>query len=130
MGTDRSLHGRQCAMLNVDVAVIGGGIAGAGLAAMAAPHARIAILEMEERPGYHTTGRSAAFYAETYGGAAVQPLTTASTGFFETPPTGFDDATLVGTRGGLPMAESEPLALRAQLDPEVAPRGVGARPRG
>src|SRR3546814_15824673 len=88
MGTDRSPHGRQCAMLNVDVAVIGGGIAGAELAAMAAPHARIAILEMEERPGYHTTGRSAAFYAETFGGAAVQPLTNASKGVLENPRTG------------------------------------------
>src|SRR3546814_16886738 len=76
MGTDRPLHGRACLMLKVDIAIIGGGIAGAGLAAMAGAHASIAILEMEDQPGYHTTGRSAAFYAETYGGAAVQPLTT------------------------------------------------------
>src|SRR3546814_13741096 len=83
MGTDRPLHGRACLMLKVDIAIIGGGIAGAGLAAMAGAHASIAILEMEDQPGYHTTGRSAAFYAETYGGAAVQPLTTASKAFLE-----------------------------------------------
>src|SRR3546814_5998874 len=128
MGTDRSLHGRQGAMRNVDVAVIGGGSAGAGLAAMAAPHARIAILEMEERPGYHTTGRSAAFYAETYGGAAVQPLTTASKGFFENPPPGFADAPLVGPRGGLHMAEAAHLPLLAQMDREFAQSGVALRP--
>ncbi len=29
-------------------------------------------------PGRHATGRSAAFWSETYGGPAVQPLTTAS----------------------------------------------------
>lgn len=115
-------------MLNVDVAVIGGGIAGAGLAAMAAPHARIAILEMEERPGYHTTGRSAAFYAETYGGAAVQPLTTASKGFFENPPPGFADAPLVGPRGGLHMAEAAHLPLLAEMDREFAQSGVTLRP--
>lgn len=33
---------------------------------------------MEAQPGYHATGRSAAFWAETYGGPHVQPLTTAS----------------------------------------------------
>src|SRR3546814_12396639 len=83
---------------------------------------------MEERPGYHTTGRSAAFYAETYGGAAVQPLTTASKGFFENPPPCFADAPLVGPRGGLHMAEAAHLPLLAQMDREFAQSGVALRP--
>jgi len=61
-----------------DFAVIGAGIAGASLAAELAPHGRVVILEAESQPGYHATGRSAAFWSETYGGAGVQPLTTAS----------------------------------------------------
>lgn len=61
-----------------DIAIIGAGIAGASLAAEVAPHARVALIEMEERPGYHSTGRSAAFWSETYGGPAIQPLTSAS----------------------------------------------------
>jgi D-arginine dehydrogenase len=61
-----------------DFAVVGAGIAGASLAAELAPHGRIVILEAESQPGYHATGRSAAFWSETYGGAGVQPLTTAS----------------------------------------------------
>jgi D-arginine dehydrogenase len=61
-----------------DVAIIGAGIAGASLAAALAPHARVLILEGEDVPGFHATGRSAAFWSETYGGAAIQPLTTAS----------------------------------------------------
>jgi D-arginine dehydrogenase len=36
------------------------------------------VLEGEDRPGYHTTGRSAAFWTESYGGPGVQPLTSAS----------------------------------------------------
>ena len=36
------------------------------------------LLEAEETPGYHATGRSAAFWSETYGGPGIQPLTTAS----------------------------------------------------
>lgn len=61
-----------------DIAIVGAGIAGASLAAELAPHARVLLLEAEDRPGYHATGRSAAFWSETYGGPGIQPLTTAS----------------------------------------------------
>jgi D-arginine dehydrogenase len=64
--------------LKYDVAIAGAGIAGASLAAELAPYARVLLLESEDRPGYHSTGRSAAFWSETYGGPHVQPLTTAS----------------------------------------------------
>lgn len=62
-----------------DIAVIGAGMAGASLAAQLAPAgARIVLLEAETAAGYHATGRSAAFWTESYGGPGVQPLTTAS----------------------------------------------------
>ncbi|MBA4355013.1 MAG: FAD-dependent oxidoreductase, partial [Novosphingobium sp.] len=61
-----------------DVAIIGAGMAGASLAAECAPHARVLLIEAEDTPGYHTTGRSAAFWEETYGGPGVFPLTMAS----------------------------------------------------
>lgn len=65
-------------MSRYDFAIVGAGIAGASLAAELAPHSRVLILEGEEQPGYHATGRSAAFWSETYGGPHIQPLTTAS----------------------------------------------------
>ncbi|AEI38517.1 MAG: FAD-binding oxidoreductase [Zymomonas mobilis subsp. pomaceae] len=61
-----------------DIAIIGSGIAGAGLAAMIGDQATTLLLEAEATPGYHATGRSAAFWSETYGGPAIQPLTSAS----------------------------------------------------
>jgi D-arginine dehydrogenase len=61
-----------------DIAIVGAGIAGASLAAHLAGRARVALLEAETAPGYHATGRSAAFWTESYGGPGVQPLTTAS----------------------------------------------------
>jgi D-arginine dehydrogenase len=64
--------------MRYDVAIVGAGMAGASLAAAIAPHATVVLLEAEEQPGYHATGRSAAFWSETYGGPGVQPLTTAS----------------------------------------------------
>jgi D-arginine dehydrogenase len=61
-----------------DIAVIGAGMAGASLAAELAAHARVLLVEGEDRPGYHSTGRSAAFWEECYGGPDVVPLTLAS----------------------------------------------------
>ena len=65
-------------MKHYDVAIVGAGMAGASLAAAIAPHASVLLIEAEDAPGYHATGRSAAFWSETYGGPGVQPLTTAS----------------------------------------------------
>jgi D-arginine dehydrogenase len=61
-----------------DIAIVGAGMAGASLAAELAGEGRIALLEAESALGYHATGRSAAFWTESYGGPGVQPLTTAS----------------------------------------------------
>ncbi len=61
-----------------DIAIVGAGMAGASLAAALAPDARVLLLEAEAHPGYHATGRSAAFWTESYGGPGIQPLTTAS----------------------------------------------------
>lgn len=61
-----------------DIVVVGAGIAGASLAAAVGTRARVLVIEAEDHPGYHTTGRSAAFWSESYGGPSVQPLTTAS----------------------------------------------------
>lgn len=62
-----------------DFAIVGAGIAGASLAAeLAAGGASVVVLEAEERPGYHATGRSAAFWEECYGGPEIVPLTLAS----------------------------------------------------
>lgn len=68
-------------IVRTDIAIIGAGMAGASLAAALAGATSapgIVLLEAEDRPGFHATGRSAAFYTESYGGPGVQPLTTAS----------------------------------------------------
>ncbi len=61
-----------------DIAIIGAGMAGASLAAEIGGGAKMVLIEREAQPGYHSTGRSAAFWSETYGGPLVQPLTSAS----------------------------------------------------
>jgi D-arginine dehydrogenase len=88
-----------------DVIVIGAGIAGASLAAELQPGKSVLMLEMEERAGYHSTGRSAAMYLPTYGPAMIQALTRASGGFFHAPPSGFADAPLLSPRGELMLVD-------------------------
>jgi len=61
-----------------DIAIVGAGMAGASLAAALGGRARVLLVEAEGQPGYHATGRSAAFWTESYGGPGVQPLTAAS----------------------------------------------------
>ena len=46
-----------------DVAVIGGGIAGASFAYRVAGHRSLILLERENQVGYHSTGRSAAEFS-------------------------------------------------------------------
>ncbi|GER05656.1 hypothetical protein JCM17846_33380 [Iodidimonas nitroreducens] len=81
--------------------MIGAGIAGASAAAALSSDADVIVIEAEDQPGYHTTGRSAAFYAESYGGPLIQPLTSASKDFYLHTPAGFADVPLVHDRGCL-----------------------------
>jgi D-arginine dehydrogenase len=73
-----------------DVVVVGGGIAGVSVAYELSKSASVSLLEMEPTLAYHTTGRSAALFLETYGGEQVRALTTGSRDFFEGPPEVFE----------------------------------------
>jgi len=60
-----------------DVAIVGGGIAGVGLAAALAGRCRIVLLEREAQPGSHASGRSAAVFVPNYGDGPIRALTAA-----------------------------------------------------
>jgi D-arginine dehydrogenase len=110
-------------MMRYDVAIIGAGMAGASLAAAIGDAARVVMIEGEAHPGYHSTGRSAAFWSESYGGPAVQPLTTASGPMLAAG--GF-----LGARGELHIADRDGTAALAALAAEFAGTGVVLDPVG
>jgi D-arginine dehydrogenase len=107
-----------------DVLIIGGGIAGASAAAELARTHRVLVLEGEDAPGYHSTGRSAAVFSESYGNRAVRALTRASRRFFHHPPADFSAYALLKRRSWLHVASvSQASALERFLATEdVAPR--------
>ncbi len=111
-------------MSDFDIVIVGAGIAGASIAAGLAPHRRVALLEAEAQPGYHSTGRSAAFWDESYGGPQVQPLTTASRPFLENPPEDFSDHSLLSPRGVLHIGKADQIGLAEAFEGEFAGSGV------
>ncbi|MCB2008711.1 MAG: FAD-binding oxidoreductase [Rhodoferax sp.] len=116
--TDRSVF---------DFAVIGAGIAGASVAARLADTASVVLLERESQPGYHSTGRSAAMFMESYGPSMVRALTRASRAFYLQPPAGFTDTALLSDRGALYLAlQGQQHTLQALRD-ELADTCPGLR---
>ncbi len=107
-----------------DIAIVGAGMAGASLAAEIAGEADVLLLEAESQPGYHSTGRSAAFWSESYGGPLVQPLTSASGPFLADPPADFADRSFLTQRGCIHLADSEGLEALGEVEREFAGTGV------
>jgi len=87
-----------------DLIVVGAGMAGAAAAAHLAQDRRVVLLERESQPGYHSTGRSAALFTETYGNRAIRILTGASRAFYEAWADGFAEHPILTPRGALMFA--------------------------
>lgn len=94
-------------MSDFDVIIVGGGIAGASLGAEIAGSARTLIVEAEESCGFHSTGRSAAFWLESYGGPKVAMLSSASRAFLDSPPADFAERGFLRTRGDLHLSRGD-----------------------
>ena len=110
-------------MADFDVLIVGGGIAGASLGAEIAGRARTAIIEAESHCGMHATGRSAAFWLESYGGPDVAKLSAASHDFLERPPEGFSERGFLRTRGAVHLTRDELPELPSGVRSRMVERG-------
>jgi len=107
-------------MQQFDYLVFGGGMAGASIGAELATTARVLVIEREAHPGMHSSGRSAALFAESYGGAEIRALTRASRAFLQAPPPGFAEQPLLTPRGALFIATADQRDALAGLAEELA----------
>lgn len=89
-----------------DFLVVGGGIAGVAVGSELARHGSVLLIEREKSLSYHTTGRSAAIFMESYGNALIRELTCASRSFFENPPAELTSNQLSSRRGALIVGDS------------------------
>ena len=106
---------REC-----DFLIIGSGIAGASAAYHLVDRGSAILLERESQPGYHSTGRSAAVFAESYGPRLMRVMTVASGPFLRKPPAGFADVPLMHPRGALFVAREDQRSLLEDLVKELS----------
>lgn len=114
-------------MQSFDIAVIGAGIAGASLAwrlAGSTAPARVVLIEREEQPGFHSTGRSAAMFMASYGPPMVRALTRASRSFYQAPPEGFTPTPILIPRGALYVAAPGQLSMLDRVQAELQATGT------
>jgi D-arginine dehydrogenase len=110
-----------------DIIILGAGMAGASLAAELGAALgngsdgprRVLLLELEDQPGRHATGRSAAMFFESYGNPTVRALTRASRAFLEQPPAGFADGALMTPRAAMIVADADGLGRLEDLHAAV-----------
>jgi D-arginine dehydrogenase len=114
-------------MQDCDFLIIGAGMAGACVGYFLAGAGDVIIAERETQPAYHTTGRSAAFYVQSYGPAPVRRLTLASWRFFNAPPAGFCDHPLLTGNGSLYIARRDQAAALDAFYREMSDLGTEVR---
>lgn len=110
-----------------DVIVMGAGMAGASIAAELAASSCVVLIEMEDQPGRHTTGRSAAMFFESYGNPVVRALTRASRAFLLQPPPDIASGALMHPRDALVIATDEARERLAAMEASTASEGCVRR---
>src|SRR5512145_1198445 len=104
---------------DTEVIIVGAGIAGASIAAFLSATHRVVLLEAEAHAGFHSTGRSAAMFMESYGTPTIRALTRASRAFYTAPPAGFTATPLLAPRGAMYVGTPQQLAMLDALEAEL-----------
>ncbi|WP_170573575.1 NAD(P)/FAD-dependent oxidoreductase [Ruegeria atlantica] len=104
----------------IDFLIIGGGIAGLSAGARLSQHGRVTLIEAEDALGYHTSGRSAAMFEESYGPPSVVALNKVSAAYLRDQNGGYltpRGILLVGRKDQRPGFEHDTAMLNMQVLP-------------
>jgi D-arginine dehydrogenase len=114
------------AKMSFDAIIIGCGIAGASLAYFLAERGMtdILILEREDQPGYHATGRAAGVLVELDFVPSILDLKILGGKFLRNPPNGFSDYPLLRQSGILIMFKGQLWDSVQQMIPALRQAGV------
>ena len=109
-----------------EVIIVGCGIAGASLAYFLSRRGLtdVVILEREEQPGYHSTGRSAAVLVELDFIPSALQLAILGADFLRNPPDGFSQGPLLEQSGIMAMFQGADWGLIEELAPALRQMGV------
>ena len=110
-----------------EVIIVGGGIAGASLAYFLAERGvtDVLLLEREEQPGYHATGRSAATLSELDPVATWRMLKVLGARFLRHPPPGFAETPLVVPSGVMLLFDEPGRSMLRRTAPAIEKAGIG-----
>lgn len=84
----------------------------------------VVVLEREPQAGYHSTGRSAAMFMESYGPPGVRALTRAGRAFYLAPPADFAPVPLLHERQALYVSTAAQRSLLDARGRELAASGT------
>lgn len=118
---------RDSGPMQVDIAIVGGGIAGASAAYFLSKQGSVALIEREEHFGYHSSGRTAAQFTVGISADTMRRMAQASRGFLEAPPPGFAEGALLSPRGCLTVGRHENEARLTRLADRLAEAGARAQ---
>jgi D-arginine dehydrogenase len=109
-----------------EVIIVGCGIAGASLAYFLAERGMtdVLILEREEQPGYHATGRSAGILVEIDPVPSLLSLKLLAAPFLREPPPGFAEGSLLARSGIMTLFHGPMWETMSQLVPGLEAYGV------
>jgi D-arginine dehydrogenase len=110
-----------------EVIIVGCGIAGASLAYFLAERGMtdVLILEREDQPGYHASGRSAGVLVEIDPVPSILSLKLLAAPFLRDPPSGFSERPVLERSGILTLFHGPMWETMSQLVPGLEAYGVG-----